>query len=907
MCMRMVQALAVIFALSGAVLRAEEVDLCRIPGVEYSYVDANLNPVSPEKMKDPGRSILTDGVVGGKEAVASTYRYSLQKEIRVLFRFPVPVTVDRAEAVWRHAHDSRQWFDRVTLQAGADSGTLRPVAVAGTPESDRHATPVSIVPEKPVTARAFLFEMVQDVHPKHAMMTFDELKLFGSKAEAEKLKAAFDRKAEISIGRHYPGNLFRSGETVSFPITVRGLVKSEIRAELRDYFGNIVEKTELSAGPDGKGTVTFNALPDGYYVLTLEASGNTADGTSLSGTGKTGFIVAPLFERSRAEAFAAGNRFGVTFHHSTPESRLAPVRLGLSWGSFLLAWAPRDGEGPDRLDFTPELQNIRDFAVDLQANNFIQIKSAPPWCYDEKRFGPPGKDWALKMPTNKEAFQQFIREQVKLIPADQHFVKVWNEPWDIYTPEDYATLCDWIGEAVKQVRPDLQLGPNLGPMEFMSRFLDAGGMKHMDMLLVHPYSADFTSSPEAAGMRERIRAWKELLRRKTGRDYPVCVTEVGWPTPETGPNRNSEERQAYCLARAGLGLFAEDVRAVTFFCNGSPEKIKDYREDFFGVFRADGTPKPALAAIATMSRLLEGARFKGDLWLGPDIGALLFETKSGERMLALYSDGKEQKIFLRPDCRTLRQVDIAGNARTLDIKENRLSLTVDDNPVYLIGLGPEIEKLLVPADKVKWSNVYQRSSREAKYCAEPDDAFWRSAPVWDIVSSEIAPDHLSAHWQAAWNETTLFLRIDVTDRDPGVNGNEDADVWRGDAIELFLSSAPDNAIPGFLKEADHQILLTPFGKDGKSVAVSADLYHRGKALDAIGSKYTVRKNGYLAEIAIPFQSIDFKPGAGSRLGVELVVDDLCNDHKAQRRSISSNGRRDNHTNAALWSILTLNK
>ncbi len=902
---RMFSALFAACTLGGTLFAAGEVNLFRIPGVKYHYVDSNLNPISPDKWKDPECTTLTDGVVGNKAAVASIHRYSHKKEIRVLFRFPVPVTIDRAEAVWRHAHDPRQWFDRVTLLAGNAPDQLRPVATAATPESNQHVTLIPLIPGNPVTAQLYLFELVQESHPKHAVMTFDELKLFGSKTEAEKVTRALDKKVEVAVERRIPGNLFRSGEVVTFPISVRGLKKFDVHAELRDYFGNIVEQTEFVAGADGRCSVQFRALPDGYYTLLLTASGNSAEGDSLTGTGKTGFIVAPLFERSRAEALAAGNRFGITFHYSTPESRLAPVRLGLSWGSFLLAWAPRDGESPDQLNFTPELRNIRELAIDLPANDFIQIKSTPRWCYDEKRFGPPGKDWTLKMPTNKEAFQQFIREQVKLIPPDQRYIKVWNEPWDIYTPEDYAALCNWIGEAAKQVRPDLLLGPNLGPMEFMSRFLDAGGMEHMDLLLVHPYSADFTSSPEAAEMRERIRAWKELLRSKTGRDYPVCVTEIGWPTPEGGPNRNSEERQAYCLARAGLGLFAEDVRAVTFFCNGSPETVKDYREDFFGVFRADGTPKPALAAIATMNRLLEGTRFKGDLWIAPDIGALLFETKSGERMLALYSDGKEQKIFLRPDCNELRLIDIVGNSRTLPITENRLSLTVDDNPIYLIGLGPEIEKRLIPAEKVKWSNVYRRGTRTANYCSEPAAPFWSGVPEWEITSGEIPREHLSARWQAAWTDTALLLRVNVTDRQPGVNGNEDLDVWRGDAIELFLSTAPENAIPGFLKEADHQILLTPFGRDGRQVAVSADLHRKGKTFEGVDAKYTLRPNGYLAEIAIPFEVLGIKPEAGTQLGVELIIDDLCEDHKPQRLSISSNGRRDNHSNAALWSILTL--
>ncbi len=66
------------------------------------------------------------------------------------------------------------------------------------------------------------------------------------------------------------------------------------------------------------------------------------------------------------------------------------------------------------------------------------------------------------------------------------------------------------------------------------------------------------------------------------------------------------------------------------------------RENWFGMFRLSGQPKPVLIAHAVCARMIDGSRFVGDLWLGPGVGALLFE-REGVHTLALWTAEQEKR------------------------------------------------------------------------------------------------------------------------------------------------------------------------------------------------------------------------------------------------------------------------
>lgn len=339
---------------------------------------------------------------------------------------------------------------------------------------------------------------------------------------------------------------------------------------------------------------------------------------------------------------------------------------------------------------------------------------------------------------------------------------------------------------------------------------------------------------------------------------------------------NTEHQQAAYMARAALIMFAEDIKAVMPYCMGQPEKNPAEKEHFFGFVRRDLTPKLVLAAYAAAARLLEGSDYLGDLDIGSDIGAMLFRLPDGRRMAALYTDGPEQRILFRPDCDRLTRTDIVGNSEELEVRNGKLPLTLTEDPVYLIGLGPAVEGKLT-RDGGKWSGVIRRGKRECRFAADPAAAFDAPGVQWhEMNATGIDKSKFLVRWAAAWNRQFLLLDFRITDDEPGWNPGDGADVWKGDAIELFISARPDRVVPGFLKEFDYQLLFTPFAKNSrKEVAVygmCGDNSLRGKPIPGVKAVYRVEKDGWSARLAIPFAALGLPDGPQDKIGLEIAVD-----------------------------------
>lgn len=909
-----------IFLIAGALCSiasgAEQINLALGKGVKYIYLDADLKPMSANGLKcgaykDPEHKKLNDGKINGQDsgAVKTTWKAYSKKTMRVLFEFPAAITADSAEIAWMWAENKKKkimWIDSINVYAGSEPGEYKKIASVGTPRDGKQHVPIKITFEKPAKGRFFLFEIVQEPHKDHFMFVISEIALFGASSQGALIDAAVSRKLNISFKRHYPSNLFESGKDTALEITTGPLPPGTItlKTVLKDYFGNIVEE-RTEAVSAGSSVITYKQLPDGYYEL--EAFAETAGRNPVKGKGKTSFVVAPVTHRTAEEAVAAGCRFGIQGGFATPESLDAFLRLGLHWYRELLCYAPLVGNNPDKPNFAYMEKEFLDKKVrNRPVIAMFEVKSIPSFCYTPEHWKERREKKKWIMPDYPELFVKFVSEQVKKVPATQKYFEIWNEP--PFPPEDFAKLCQWVRQGIRAVRPDAVIGPNAGMGQYMVKVAEKGGFEGMDMVSIHPYANGFVSSPEASGLRQRIRDGRELVKRATGRELPVYVTEIGWPTPKGGPYVNTEAQQAAYIVRAGLGLYAEDVKAIMPYCVGQPERNPNEKEHFFGFVRNDLTPKPVLAAYANMARIVEGSRFIGDLWLGTDIGAMLFD-KNGTRILVLYSDGKTQKIMIRPGVKTLELVDTMGKKQSLSITENRLSLTLTDDPVYLIGVSGEFDSKImkrIPQDQ-QWSRIYKPVARESRYAANKAAAFDGKRRVYQIANTNLPKDEFSAEYGVSWNGKYLFVDILVRDKTPALNPFSGKELWKGDAAELFLSLHPERDIPGFLRDWNFQIFLAPKTGNGKSAEVfgvcgRSEL--RGQPVKGAEAEYEIGKGYWRAKAAIPFSALGAEsvPDA-KRLRFEVSVDNLGKTHS--RYQLNSNNQGGNSGNPALWSELIL--
>ena len=224
------------------------------------------------------------------------------------------------------------------------------------------------------------------------------------------------------------------------------------------------------------------------------------------------------------------------------EAGVRSVRLPLYWmgvepySPFLVA--------PDWSDF--------DRSVALAAEHgmrvFPFVWGTPRWVAEQPQVEPVRSGWASR------AWASFLRQAVLRYGPDGSFWRenpalpflpikaweIWNEE-NIVTfssdanPERFARLLRISGRVIHGADRSakvilgglfgqpLQIPPNLGSGDFLSRVYRARGVKQsFDGVALHPYVAD------AAAMRPQIRNLRRVMRLHHDAATPLYVTELGW-------------------------------------------------------------------------------------------------------------------------------------------------------------------------------------------------------------------------------------------------------------------------------------------------------------------------------------------------------------------------------------------
>lgn len=134
-------------------------------------------------------------------------------------------------------------------------------------------------------------------------------------------------------------------------------------------------------------------------------------------------------------------------------------------------------------------------------------------------------------------------------------------------------------------------------------------------------------------------------------------------------------------------------------------------------------------------------------------------------------------------------------------------------------------------------------------------------------------DDISANVYFEWDKDNLYAAFEVTDNEV-INDEEPEEIYKGDAIELFLDPEMKNLIWG--KPDNFQIGLAPTCKQKKPMAwawwqggnVEGKIF-----VDARIGKLNNGKNGYVVEAAIPWKFLNIKPETGKAFGISPAIHD----------------------------------
>jgi len=334
-------------------------------------------------------------------------------------------------------------------------------------------------------------------------------------------------------------------------------------------------------------------------------------------------------------------------------------------------------------------------------------------------------------PLDPEAFGNFCYAVARHFKGRILAWNVWGEPHNnafgpIYDGraiavgawvEKYLPFSRMASEKIKEADPQALV---ISGAQDESRALEAllaGGIGNWsDVIGVEPYCW----SPPSQGLPERDgkpavtiyddgKELKELLKKYAPKTriekaawLPTLIRkwvaekkplprmwnmEVGWTVNEESRAAEAEQtpsmqvtakQQAALLVREYVISLAAGIEKIFFFMFGAQDSSA------WAIVDGQFNPRPAYAAYAAMSRILEGAEFKKRLNIIPNLRGYVFE-KGNEEIIVLWSitDKADTAIKLPVSLKDINLVDIMGNR--IEAQEGSMVVPFTPRPVYLRG------------------------------------------------------------------------------------------------------------------------------------------------------------------------------------------------------------------------------
>ena len=752
----------------------------------------------------------------------------------------------------------------------------------------------------------------------------------GKKKKKHRKKSISKVKSLVNVGfsHQYPCNLFKPGKEVTFNAKIKPSISgpTKINWTLTNYFKEELVKgskdVEFKKGKAQSLPFAFKGLDKGFYVLNLKMQTQTG-GKQVKTNKSVTFGVTEFLNRTRQEALKQGSRFGMRNRKRDYEGMDACIKLGLQWDRddifHPFTVVSKDG----KYDWTKADEMVKKGFIDRQLNLIYKLEGFPYNAYDEKRYGPmddyrdphqKGHGWRKTTRPKEKEYKAWVQQVIKHLPPGQKHYEIWNEPWGKMPQKDFADICNWAVEAIKEKKPDAIVGPDLGHIAYDMDVAKYGGFDKIDMVTIHPYSGG--KSPEAGGIRSKIRDYRKFLKEKTGRDFDLYSTEWGFRTDKKDKNELGKSAiiQAQYTVREGLGLYAEDIKALIPWVMRhveSPSKPIT----FHGFIHKDYTPKPVLLAYANLARVIDCSKFVGDLWLGEQIGAMLFARK-GIYTAALWVDNEPKTITFDPGVKTVKMIDIMGRSKQVKVPAGGLKIKLSGDPVYLVGVSPKLANDVVKIDlKKRWPSQQIENIRTAGYMKKPAkvDGVLGKGEWDDCLKFEIGNKKVkkTGTVYVGWDEQNLSIFVDIIDRDPMNNPYKGMGIYQGDSIELFISSKPERRVIDQVNNFDYQLVMCPKNEYGKPdyVFVRMGIQMNKKLVDT-KIAYAKTDKGWAAEIVIPFKK-NFPEATqwedGGSIALDVVVNDRNDNNSRITNKDPKNTYRKWHLNAGAWSGLKLKK
>lgn len=363
-----------------------------------------------------------------------------------------------------------------------------------------------------------------------------------------------------------------------------------------------------------------------------------------------------------------------------------------------------------------------DAVVDLAREEQVQlipyVAYTPEWNSD----GSPTEFWKTP-PRDVREFGELMGLLARRYRGRIHSWELWNEPdnrdyW-LGTAADYTRLLEAGAQAVRGADPDARVvfGGLAGGVEFLREVFDVHqGGKQLDVVNVHSYYETWNPEPVET-LPEYLDEVASIVERH-GRHQALWMAEAGYSDFRAAQLSGARPMKAYehtpdyqavmLTKTLALALAHPKVELIAWYelkdARPSDAVIGDAHNRHLGVDFADYRPKPALSALAFMSRAFEPGYRAIDselTWLSParpNLTVRAFLTAQGKVVLFAWlptdaNQAQLARVALPYRARGLAQrFDARGRARgTVTPKTARGSTELELRPT-----PGEVEILEVP-------------------------------------------------------------------------------------------------------------------------------------------------------------------------------------------------------------------
>jgi polysaccharide biosynthesis protein PslG len=283
--------------------------------------------------------------------------------------------------------------------------------------------------------------------------------------------------------------------------------------------------------------------------------------------------------------------------------------IGLRWVRADADWAGIQPTSASSFDWSATDEIVKAAAAAGMSVELI-IDDSPAWANGS------GSAGTFTQPSSATAFATFAGDVAAHYgPMGVHAYEIWNEPnWHQFwlpapNPSFYTSMLKDSYASIKAVQPGSTVisgglapastnGSDYSPIDFLTAMYADGAAGSFDAVGYHAYSY-----PALAGTYETWSAWSQIdqtspsIRSVMGANgdglKQIWITEVG--APSAGPDGVGTTAQAAEITAVVQSAKSIPGLGPVFFYTYQDSAVDP---DYFGLLNADGSQKPAWAALA---------------------------------------------------------------------------------------------------------------------------------------------------------------------------------------------------------------------------------------------------------------------------------------------------------------------